>query len=191
MDFYDFTKFSAAAKSLIHLINLHGDNLTGIEVGVARAENLCFLAQSCKNIKEMHGVDAYVPYKDYLCSLPDDGTPRLVLGAKDIEAWKVLAYHNIKWSGEEQKIIMHEEDSEITAKRFNDYFDFVFLDSYLTYKQAYQDLVSWYPTLKHGGIFSGHDYNSPDIQKAVEGFLTTFGITSKLSVYDDCWVFIK
>ena len=38
------------------------------------------------------------------------------------------------------------------------YFDFIYLDANHTYNAVLQDLKSWYPKIKKGGIFAGHDY---------------------------------
>ncbi len=39
----------------------------------------------------------------------------------------------------------------------DNYFDFIFIDADHRYSQIKQDLIAWYPKLKKGGIFSGHD----------------------------------
>ena len=45
------------------------------------------------------------------------------------------------------------------ATRFpNSYFDFVYIDARHDYKGVLQDLTDWWPKLKPGGIFAGHDY---------------------------------
>ena len=44
----------------------------------------------------------------------------------------------------------------------NDYpdrtFDFVYIDARHDYKAVYEDMVDWWPKLRSGGIFAGHDY---------------------------------
>jgi hypothetical protein len=45
------------------------------------------------------------------------------------------------------------------ATRFEDgHFDFVYLDARHDFKGVYEDLVSWWPKLRCGGIMAGHDY---------------------------------
>jgi hypothetical protein len=79
----------------------------------------------------------------------------------------------------------HLENVEIVKKYSQDfvkeiadeYFDFVYLDSNHTYRAVFEDLVSWYPKIKKGGIFAGHDYfydpNIPwvEVKFAVSNFL--------------------
>jgi len=55
----------------------------------------------------------------------------------------------------------------------NDFFDFVYLDAAHYYDGVYADLVAWYPKIRSGGIFAGHDYLNPDYQvkEAVRDFI--------------------
>jgi len=42
----------------------------------------------------------------------------------------------------------------------NDQLDFVYIDGNHEYSHVINDLDSWYPKLKSGGVFAGHDYNN-------------------------------
>jgi len=45
------------------------------------------------------------------------------------------------------------------AKIFqNDFFDFIYIDADHSYTMIRQDLEAWWPKLKSGGVFAGHDY---------------------------------
>ena len=45
--------------------------------------------------------------------------------------------------------------------------DFVFIDACHEYECVKEDIKSWYPKIKKGGIIAGHDFNLKQIQKAV------------------------
>lgn len=51
-------------------------------------------------------------------------------------------------------------DFELAIDLFpNEYFDFIYIDGYAhTGQNEGKTLRQWYPKLKSGGIFSGHDY---------------------------------
>ena len=65
----------------------------------------------------------------------------------------------------------------------NNYFDFIYIDAGHTYKAVTNDIAAWWPKLKPGGIFAGHDYwlgkpkgNNNGVQEAVVEFITTNGL---------------
>jgi hypothetical protein len=182
----------ADGQVLVHLINLLcPDDAIGIEVGVFTAETYCTFLQNCPNIKFLYGVDSYLPYTDYLKE-PYDGTPAYHCDQKTIDFVEHVAMHNIDWSGYKEKAMMLKMDSSIAKNRFDDgSADFIFIDTYLSLEQAEKDLNDWYSKLKTGGIFAGHDWNAPVIQKAVNKFREENNITQKLSVFDNTWIWIK
>jgi hypothetical protein len=69
--------------------------------------------------------------------------------------------------------------------------DFVFIDTYMTYEQAKQDLTDWYDKVKDGGLFAGHDWNNVVVQQAVNEFRKEKNITGIISTFDDLWVWKK
>jgi len=178
-------------KSLIHAINLLGDNLIGAEVGILQAESFCTMLQNCPSIKELHGIDQWLPYNDLLKN-PYDGTPAYSVDARSIEIAKHIAYTNIKYSMNSDKAHIHEGDSRQIVKKFKDnYFDFVFIDCYLTYEQTLSDLEDWYRKVKSGGIFAGHDYDIEVVEHAVAEFRHKHNITTTLSIFDQTWAWKK
>jgi predicted O-methyltransferase YrrM len=59
----------------------------------------------------------------------------------------------------------------------NDTFDFIYIDAYASDGQQNGKLLyDWFPKLKKGGIFSGHDYHTdfPKTIKAVDRFCKEF-----------------
>lgn len=52
--------------------------------------------------------------------------------------------------------------------KFEDkYFDAVFIDGSHTYEDVYKDISNWFPKVKDGGFFSGHDWSWGSVKKAV------------------------
>ena len=157
-------------KSIIHCINLHGDNLVGAEIGVHVGESFLTLLQTCPNISKLYGVDPYVPYIDYLKEEGQSFDP-MVVDEKEIEYIKLVSYHRQKFSGHKDKIVFYEMDSIEASKKVEDKsLDFIFIDSYCSFEQAKDDIKVWYPKVKDGGIFAGHDWNMPLVRLAVTKF---------------------
>jgi len=49
--------------------------------------------------------------------------------------------------------------SVVGAKLFDDHsLDFVYIDAAHDYESVIQDLISWFPKVKKGGVLAGHDY---------------------------------
>ena len=67
--------------------------------------------------------------------------------------------------------------------------DFVFIDASHEYEDVKNDIVSWLPKIKHGGILAGHDYWSdpdswPSVRKAVNDTLNNITSTD-----EGCWIY--
>lgn len=162
-----------------------GDDLIGIELGIFQAQNFCKLLQCCPNISILYGVDTFTPYNDEVY-----GT--MTVDEKQANYNKILSLHNIEYCGEKQKAKVLIKDTLEAAKNFEDNsFDFIFLDAYLNEIQAKKELEVWYPKLKNGGIYCGHDFNDKGITKAVLSFREKNNIKNRMSVYDDAWMWYK
>lgn len=97
-------------------------------------------------------------------------------------------------------------DRRIVVKDFSDKasslvpdnsLDFVFIDANHMYEEVKKDLVLWFPKVKQGGIFSGHDYDGQGdqqsgwgVKRAVDEFLsdTPYEITVS---FPNVWWFVK
>lgn len=190
-DIYNFLDARTDVQSIIHTINLLGEGLIGAEIGIFRAESFCTMLQNCPNIKELHGIDSWNPYKDYLKE-PYDDVPAYDLSQPEIEFVELTARHNIKYCGHADKAIIHKMDSNTALESFdNEFFDFIFLDTYMTYEQCLVDIEGWYRTVKKEGLFAGHDWNSSVVKKAVYEFRAKNNITTHLSVFDNTWCWLK
>jgi hypothetical protein len=178
-------------KSLIHVINLLGKDLIGLELGTYRGESFVTLLQCCPNIKQLHGCDNYKEFGDYFQMPYDPNTPSYINDKIDQEYNELLCRHLIKNSGASHKAVLHKKDSMQLIKEFDDNsLDFIFIDTYLTIEQMQDEIEAWYSKVKKRGLFSGHDWNSPDVQNFVNKFRKDNKIVNFLSTYDNtfCWI---
>ena len=62
----------------------------------------------------------------------------------------------------------------------DDYFDYIFVDGDHSYEATYKDCMNYYSKLRTGGLFMGHDYQLPDVQKAAYDFRGDLHITKEI-----------
>lgn len=191
-NFYNFYNYPSDIKSLIHAINLQGNELVGAEIGVFKAESLCTILHNCPKLKMLYGIDNWQPYADYLQDNYNEYQPAYSIEPKDIELIKSIALNHIKFSGHSNKVVIVEKDSRLAATEFQDnYFDFIFIDTYMTWQQCFNDLEDWYSKVKPGGIFAGHDWNCKPIQQVVNNFRSKYNINNTLSHFDNLFTWRK
>jgi hypothetical protein len=57
--------------------------------------------------------------------------------------------------------------------------DFVFIDAFHTYDAVKEDIGVWMPKVRIGGVLAGHDYDWPEVRRAVdEAFPTGLGVAN-------------
>jgi hypothetical protein len=183
---YDFTVSYPDNRSLLLAVDLLGPDTVGVEVGVYRAESFCTMLQVCKNVKTLYGVDPWISYHDKI------GGGAMKIDPKMIDLAREMALHYIEWSGEKDRAEILEMTSSEGAAKFDDEsLDFVFVDSYISTQDVIDHMEDWYSKVRVGGLFSGHDYNDPDVRAGVAHWREMHGIKTPVSEYDACWAWIK
>ena len=59
--------------------------------------------------------------------------------------------------------------------------DFVFIDAAHDYDNVRADIIAWSPKVKPGGMLSGHDYQDPDVKRAISELI------GPVDVIGYCW----
>ena len=188
---YNFRNTFPDSRSLLLAIDLLGEDLVGVEVGVYRAESFCTKLQVCKNVKTLYGVDPDAPYSD-LSGGGGGGAVGMEVDAKQIDLAREMAFHYIEWSGEKDRAEILEMTSADAAAEFEDEsLDFAFVDSYLSTQDVIDHLEDWYDKVKVGGLFCGHDYNDREVYEGVQQWRKLRNIETRISEYDNCFAWIK
>jgi predicted O-methyltransferase YrrM len=182
---YNFIDKNIFGQSLIHLINLYlPKNSTVVEIGTGFGTTICMLAQNCPNVKKLYTIDPYLPYTTSWAE------QNLFFGEKEIDNAKVIAKHNIEFSGFKEKIEFINLTSDSSISMFDDEsIDLFFYDATQTVEIAYKDIYQWYKKVKRKGIISGHCWDF--LKDGILQFKNTIDKESILSVHDDVWAWIK
>lgn len=136
--------------------------LVGVEVGVAEGLNANDILNNW-NIKMLYLVDVW---KTVANMKGDIASP---------QNWHDSNYNNVRRLMENHKgkyKILRGLSIEMAEKISNASLDFVYIDSDHSYEGVSQDLKTWTPKVKKGGIIAGHDYLNPayGVQQAVQEF---------------------
>ena len=142
-----------STKGLAPYIKRLGDNVVGAEIGTCRAESTAYLLERCPNIIKLYTIDPYKAYDDWNGEITQD----------TVDNFMKIAKKNLKPYGD--RVQMIRKTSADAAAMINTIvdkaeFDFIFIDGDHSYEATLADCEAYYPFLKKGGFFCGHDYSS-------------------------------
>jgi hypothetical protein len=144
-------------------------DLIGAEIGVFIGINAAYLLQNL-SIGRLYLVDTYKPYFDG----GQEHYTQDQMNNFHATMMRTIAHSNF------ENVMPIIQESAWAAKLFSDnYFDFVYIDASHAYDDVLNDINTWWPKVKHGGLFGGHDYGNltqnpmagAEVKKAVDDFL--------------------
>lgn len=138
-------------KDLIIDLNHKFPNGKGIEIGVFKGETSSFILKNWNGTLYMVDVWRGLDEKEY-----EDSSNHF----NHTNAYKETM-DNIR--GFEDRGIMIRANSKQASEFFKDEsLDWIWIDANHSYDYVKKDIEIWYPKLKFGGLFSGHDYMNMD-----------------------------
>jgi predicted O-methyltransferase YrrM len=166
-------------KLYAEMVALHPSGSLFVEVGTWKGMSAAYMGveiiNSGKNIK-LHCVDTweYIPTQTEIARSKYTNLYETFLNNINPCGEVVVPVRGISW----EMADMYPDES----------IDFVFIDAAHDYASVKKDLAAWYPKVKKGGIFAGHDYAwSADVRRAVDEFLGKGTITEQ----EGCWIYNK
>lgn len=160
-----------SAIGLIPLLQKLGPNIKGLEIGVCRGENIARFLDDCPNIAHIDAVDPFMAYDD-----PNGGMDQAMM-----DTFHALTIKN--FSAYPGRVTLHRMTSVQFAQTVPDNtYDYLFIDGDHSYDAVISDIKAWYPKLKTGGLFCGHDVLVKDVQRAIVEFRDANAITTPVQL---------
>lgn len=158
-------------------VKIANENAHFVEVGIWKGRSSAYLAveilNSKKNIK-YDCVDTWNGSDEHI----DPNSPNFEKNIIDNKDWLYNIY--LKNLENVRHVINPIRLESIEAAKLydDDSLDFVFIDASHDYENIKADILAWYPKIKNGGYFGGHDYWYIPIGKAVNELLNDKNIST-------------
>ena len=154
----------------------HFKSVRAVEIGVRFGDNAREMLDAVPHFR-LYLVDSYDVNNSTNQSggkaMSDEDRAKLISDVKE----RFAAY------GDRAKLMVM--DSAQASRKFPDkYFDYVYIDAQHEEANVLNDIRLWWPKLKDGGTFGGHDLSAEGVKKAVIGFFDDYH-----SAGEDWWVF--
>jgi len=191
MSNYNFTETtSTATNAITNVVSFHPDgwlpgedvpsmlknvkNPIGIEIGTDQGTTTEYLLRTIPDLT-LYGVDDYT----------ENRTENVQNLTFEIYTKKVLPYSD--------RFKHYRKTSDDAVNEFEDEsVDFVFVDGDHRYAQVLKDCQNYYAKLKNGGLFCGHDWSLPEVNRAVVEFALSIGKADSIkTMKQDVWYWVK
>ncbi len=136
--------------------------------------NMC---SNIKNISKMAEIGSYIGESTEIfaqnfsdstihCIDPwQSGYDQLDLASLDMDNVEFEFDRRMKQYSNIVKIKKTSVDASVNFE--NEYFDFVYIDANHTYNAVKEDIQTWLPKIKINGYIGFHDYDNPDVRRAI------------------------
>ena len=160
------------------------DNTKFVEIGSWKGRSVSFLGVEIKNQNkniEVFCVDTWagsIDHTDFDTIIPSDIYDAFIKNIEPIE----------------DIITPMKMTSLEGSSQFPDYtFDMIFIDASHLYENVLDDMNAWFPKLRKGGLFAGHDYGTWDgVTKAVDKWVKDHDIKNlNTDGAEHTWFFYK
>ena len=153
----------------------------GIEIGVDEGLTSRHFLSQLPELK-LFGVDPYMEYIDW------NGNNLDKTGRDN--TFETATSRLNKFG---KRYMLYRMTSDDAVENFKDgAYDFIFIDGLHEYDQLKKDCANYWPKIRKGGVFAGHDYTTiAGVKKAVDEFAKKVGAKPIHLPEKDVWYWIK
>lgn len=146
----------------------------GIEIGTDQGTTTEYLLRSIPDLT-LYGVDDYTENR-----------------TENIQNLTYQMYMDKVKNYSDRHIHIRKTSDDALNEFKDESMDFIFVDGDHRYFQVLKDCQNYYAKVKKGGIFCGHDWSLPDVNKAVVEFALSIGRANDIKVMkQDVWYWTK
>lgn len=179
MDFGEIMFISG--YGLVDLLkSVNKKEFVGIELGCGDGDTTLHLLSNLPNLT-LYGIDPYIGYDDF-----NGHNPAEMLAGNFVNTMRKIDSYKDRFT-------LYRDISDNVVDKFEDEsLDFIFIDGLHSYEQVLKDCENYYPKIKKGGLFSGHDYRVIDsVNRAVNEFADKVNVSEIGETQNDVWYWVK
>ncbi len=156
---YGSQEHAISGKGLLPFLKeLQGD-LVGCEIGTCLGFTSEYFLKNMPNIKKLYVIDPYPAFTDW------NGT-RLTEDRQE----EIKNNCKVRLSPYKSVNFVYDKSSNFSETIDDESLDFVFIDGDHRFEATLEDIKNYWPKIKNGGLFSGHDVNLDSVQRALQMF---------------------
>jgi len=176
---YGSQEQNISGRGLMPFLKELTGELDCVEIGVCNGFTAEYLLKNVPNIVRYYAIDHYPSFVDW------DGTRLTEERQEEIKrrcAERLANYKSTEY--------VYDTSSNFVKRVEDGSLDFVFIDGDHSYASTLEDIRNYWPKVKTGGIFAGHDINLISVNNAVKEFFNGKNVEIKV-VENNAWFLMK
>jgi predicted O-methyltransferase YrrM len=156
---YGSREENISGKGLVSEIKKLTGNLIGCEIGVCHGFTTEYFLKNIPNIKKIYAIDPYPTFIDWSgVRLTEERQQE----TKNRCAKRLSSYSNVE--------LVYSTSSDFVNNIKDNELDFIFIDGDHSYEATLEDIKNYWPKVKIGGVFAGHDIYLSSVKRAIQEF---------------------